>query len=384
VRIKSMFVAIVATIILSTLTIFAYDLLAKHEKQLEYAKLVNYLTGSLNKSMKVRLRIYKNGELVYEDPNDPISIQWLKLVANVLFGCYYMGCAQTWYDVDGNAHQFIDTEYGGTNPIPALAVGTGTTTSPSDYKLVNQVAIAQLNSNNVIVSDTGTSYNIKYRYTFDFSASYTISEAGLLLYVDVNLLGGRTNVYVLVAHDTFPGVSVAPGDTLSIEYEIVLDYSSPPFTRRFWQFLADYLLGLRGVGAPLSSYRMDLAVDLLSGGSIYDEVREKVYFAYVLADHSWNPDVSIPDTDLGEKWLPRKWVVHVYSTGISINATLITENTSETYSVYGIALFLCTDSDAGTWYRETYYLIAYVRLGNAPVTVDWTKWFYLNMNLSVS
>jgi len=323
--------------------------------------------------MKVRLRIYKNGELVYEDPNDPISIQWLKLVANVLFGCYYMGCAQTWYDTNHNEYQFIDTEAHGINPIPALAVGTGTTASPSDYKLVNQVTIAQLNSNNVIVSDTGTSYNIKYRYTFDFSASYTISETGLLLYVLV--VPQRTKVYVLVAHDTFPGVSVAPGDTLSIEYEIVLNYNNPPFTRGFWNLLADYLLGLRGAGTPLSSYRMDTYE--FSGS-------EKVYFAYVLSDYSWNPDVSIPNTDLSEKWLPRKWIVHVYSAGISINATLITENTGKTYSVYGIALFLYTDSDASYSRRETYYLIAYVRLGNAPVTVDWIKWFYLNLNLSVS
>jgi len=350
-------------------------------------ELVSKLMDEMKSRIKVSLRIYKNGELVYHNPDDPISVHWLKAVANHLFGCKYMGCEQSFLSTEGSQVDHLETVYGALDyPRAALSIGSGTTpASSNDYKLESPISTVNLGSSNIIVEDSGSSYTIYFRYSFAFSSSTTVSEAGLLLYAVMVYVGEPVGYprYLLIARDTFSSISVAAGESVAVEYVVTIDYSSPPFTKKFWQVLADYFLGLKGSGKGISGMNIDLGFDSTSPeGLSRDAVHEKIYVAYVLQDVPWSPEPSI--TSITTKWLPKTWSVTVSSSGIYAEGLVVQGDTQNTYNVYGLALYLSTDFDTGDGTSVSYILIAYIRLDPAPVTVDWTEGFHIELGLNVA
>ena len=347
------------------------------------SRLVPALVDELRSRIKVSLKIYKNGELVYYDPDDPITVHWLWFVADVLLGCFYMGCAQPFKAESGATYKYADFDYHSTNPIPILAIGNGTTpASPSDYKLESQLMSQQLDSGSVIVNDTGTSYVIAYRYTFALSQDANISEAGLL--IKGEFCGTATSCSyntLLVARDTFTPISLAANESISVEYVVTLDYSSPPFTRKFWILLGNYFLGLKAVGRSLGNVAMDTSWDSLVSGAHSNSVSEKILFAYALESFSWSPDVSISSTS--PKWSPRRWTVSVDESGLSIDAFVIQEDTANTYKVYGIVFYLQTDGNDGSGYSIVYHDIIVIPL-DAAITVDWSMGFFVEAGLQIT
>ena len=353
----------------------------EEQKKELVSKLAPVLMDELRNRIKVGLRIYKNGELVYYNPNDPISYEWMKLIVNYLFGCIGMGCAYTITATDGMTLLGLETMYGTPyNPQPAIAIGNGTTpASPEDYRLERQIAVYKLYSEDVVVNDTGTSYDIYFRHVFTFQESINVSEAGLLLYARV--LGSDTKYYwkyILIARDTFSPITVSAGEAIAVEYVVSVDYSSPPFTREFWKVLVDYFLGLGGIGLGLG-VSLDFGVDETD---TYDLIRESIYVAYILEPITWSPDITNENvTNISAMWRPRMWVPELTPTSIIMKGFVIQGHVGPVYTVYGIAIYLCTDTDPSGGVNKDYVLIAVIPF-DQPVTVDWSTGFSIELGLS--
>jgi len=352
------------------------DVSEEVQKKELVSKLAPVLMDELKSRIKVGLRIYKNGELVYYNPDDPISVEWLKAVANVVFRSPDFGKTYNYRTIDGSEHNWLNID-DATNTRPCIALGNGTTpASPYDYRLENELLKKCLGANNVLVNDTGTRYEIYLRYTFTVTENYTISEAGYELYTYVGNAGSRDNFnygYLLVARDTFDPIQVNAGESISVEYVIVLDYSKPPFTKFFWQYIADNALGLYYIKALTrdeSNYKYTIT---------YVVPWDSIKFAYVLEDLPWSPDVEPAQTS--PMWIPRIWDVYVTESGIDVYSFMIQEDIENTYDVYGIAIYLKVwRSD----YNYVYKLIAFIRLDQAPITVDWTEGFKVDLGLSIT
>ena len=334
------------------------------------------LKDEIRNHMTITLEVYKNEELVRRKVGDPISDQWLKLVANYLLGMEsYLSIS--WLNEGGSTVSVWGTEVEEGNPVPKLAIGTGLAAYPSDNSLVSKVMEATLNSNYITVTDTGTQFQVRFAYTFVVSDAYNISEAGLFV---KDKGGGSDYGWVLICHDTFTPVSLQANDGITIEYTFVVDYSTPPFLKKFWELLLDYFMGLRGAGCPVGTTRIDVGDDYWDGYSYKDNLKEKLTFAYVLSDTPWSPEVA---PTVSSKWSIRNVVQLITSNQkLSLYMVVIQGNTQESYTVYGIMFYLYTDTDAANVLKGTYVPIAYVRFSEAPVSVDYTSFFEVNLTVS--
>ena len=340
------------------------------------------LRDEVRNHMTVTLEVYKNGELVRRKVGDPISDQWLKLVTLFLLGYDYYGDL-TWYYEDGTQpgaplYYYFGTEYSENNPIPKLAIGTGTAAYPSDYALVSKVMEASLDSNYITVTDTGSTFNVTYSYTFVSSGSYDISEAGLFIQVNGKEI---SNKWVLVAHDTFTPVSLQVDDAITITYKFTIDYSSPPFLKTFWELLLDYFMGLRGAGCPVGSTRIDLGRYWFDAGvnrAYY--ITSKISFAYVLTDIPWSPTIST-SYDATSIWNLREFdIIRCSNQEINTTLTIIQGDSQNTYTAYGIMIYLYADTNPSSGSPSLTYLpIAYIRFNQPPLTIDHTKYFVVDL-----
>jgi len=365
------------------------QLAAEEEQKKELvSKLAPVLMDSLRSRIKVSLRIYKNGELVYYNPNDPITYHWMKLVSSILFGFFAFKKYHNpeidldIYLTDGTVMNGLEVEDVPWAAISTaqrivIAVGNGTTpASPNDYKLENQIANVTLTSDNVVVNDTGTSLDIYFRYTFSFDTDVNVSESGLILcgaFVDTSI--AAVEGCVLIARDTFTPISVSAGEAIAVEYAFSFDYSKPPFTKMFYKILANYLLGLRGVGLQFDDARFDFIVDCPA----VDCVRDYLYFAYVLEPISWNPDIT--SVNVSELWLPRTWMLVCTETSVIVKGFLVQGDVGPVFTVYGIAFYLHTDADLSSGTSPVDVLVGIIPL-DQPVTVDWSTGFYVEVGMS--
>ena len=179
--------------------------------------------------------------------NDPISIQWYRMVANMMFGFIRSG-ALTWYDIGYNERKWVDTGSYGINPKAYIALGNGSgTPSLYDYKLFSEVT-KDIPSMSVQDDASNQQYIVTYTKTFTVQQDFTLTEVGLLLYLDTNAGGEKTYVYLLVAHDTLnTTISLVSGDSVSVTYQLTIPYNTNgPFTRWFYNALINYWLGYKG------------------------------------------------------------------------------------------------------------------------------------------
>jgi len=325
----------------------------------------------------VTLEVYKNGELVRRKVGDPISDQWLNLIANYLLGMEaYQGIS--WKTEDGNVRSGWGSEYNEGNPVPKLAIGTGSTAYTTDYALANKVMETTLDSNYITVTDTGSEFNVTFTYTFIVDSACDISEAGLFI---KNKYSNSDYGWVLIAHDTFTPVSLQANDGITIKYSFIIDYSSPPFLKTFWELLLDYFMGLRGAGCSVGFTRLDFGYDYYCPYSDFDEVKEKLCIAYALEDVAWSPTLN-PAPSVSDKWGLRKIVALTCSDQkISLDAIAIQSNSQSTYTVYGLVFYLYSDSKTSDSKSSTYVPIAYIKF-DSPVSVDCTKFFDVNLTIT--
>jgi len=323
----------------------------------------------------VTLEVYKNNKLVVKKVGDPISDQWLAVVTAFLLGmAEYFDIS--WKYEDGtasgaNEYEWFGTEYWEGNPIPKIAVGTGNTAYNSDYALAGKVMEQELNSDYISVSDTGSSFNITFAYSFDVNSDYNVSEVGLFIGMDP---GSKDFSWILVAHDNFSTVILHPQDVLSIKYTFIIDYSKPPFLKTFWELLIDYFLGLRGAGCPVGSTRIDLG----SRGDTY--YYPEIKFAYVLSDTAWSP--TITSYDASESWKFRKpYYLSYENQNITLKAIAIQEDIKQEYNTYGLMIYLYADTDPSQYKSYTNIPIAYIRFDNAPLHVDWMTYFDVKLSI---
>jgi len=215
--------------------------------------------ASLKITASYEIKVYRDGELIAErhKENDPITIQWYRMVANMMFGFIRSG-ALTWYDTGYNARTWVDTEQdyvsgdkmyvGSYNPVMYVVLGSGSGTPSSyDYKMFSEVTKA-VPDMTVTDDSVNSQYIVTYTKTFTIQQDFTLTEVGLELRLDIDTSGGRTLVYVLVAHDSVsPSISLVEGDSVAITYEITIPYTTTgPFTRWFYNALINYWLGYTG------------------------------------------------------------------------------------------------------------------------------------------
>jgi len=324
---------------------------------------IEYLTEALKNSVKASLKIYKNGELVYYNPNDPITKHWAGLLVNTFLGCHALGCYQTVVFKEGTSGAY---RLGTTDVIEVkLAIGNGTTpASFEDYTLENEIASVELTSADIAVIETEASFEVYLRYAFPIDTDVNISEAGVYLYardwerLDKGILAWY---HLLIVRDTFTPIAATAGDSIAVEYAFVFDVSSPPFTKTFWKLVAFYGLGLKGTG-------IDLGVSL---DTVY--YVPTIHVAYVLEPITWDPDI-VDIASVSSKWTPRLWLVSISESQILVKGFVAQRNAAATYDVYGIAFYI---------YDNTDRLIALIPLDNV-VTVDWSKGFYVELGFSIA
>ncbi len=206
-------------------------------------------TASLKITASYHIKVYRDGKLVAErhKENDPITIQWYRMVANMMFGFIRSG-ALTWYDTEYNSRTWVDTDQYGIDPKMYIALGSGSgTPSLYDYKLFNEVT-KDVASMSVTVDSVNERYIVMYTKTFTITSGFTLTEVGLVLYVDVDTTNSKTGRYLLVAHDSVsPSIDLASGDSVSITYQLTIPYNSNGvFTRWFYNALINYWLGYKG------------------------------------------------------------------------------------------------------------------------------------------
>ncbi len=209
--------------------------------------------ASLKLTCSYNIVVNRGGSIIanISETNDPLTIQFYRIIANMLFG-YIRDGALTWYDTGYNSHTWIDTETVSSssmfNPKIYIALGSGSgTPSRLDYAMFNLVdkALASMS----VTDDTNNNrYIVLYTKTFTIVQAFTLREVGLLLYVDTDPTEDISYAYVLIAHDIVDApVDLLPQDSVTVTYRIYIPYNTNgPFTKWFYHALINYYLGYKG------------------------------------------------------------------------------------------------------------------------------------------
>lgn len=154
--------------------------------------------------IQIALYIYKNGELVYYDPNDPPTKNFMIYIANVLAG---KDLAGNGVDINGNQKAVYDvTGYG-----YIFASASTTSYLYTMYSLPDSRWEAQIQSGDVVFLDANKTLVIAGNVIFDTNT--TIQSVGLYssLYYGTFLM-----LYDVLSSP----VQVNTGDALTIVYRI--------------------------------------------------------------------------------------------------------------------------------------------------------------------
>ncbi len=342
----------------------------------------NGLTAYLKLSASYDIKVYRHGKLVAErsKDNDPISINWYKLVANFLLLGTDSGQLFSWYDTGYNTHTAIDTEANGENPIMYIVLGNGTgTPSLNDYKLFNQVM-----SDKAVMTVQDDTINqrfiIIYTKTFLIKQQFTLTEVGMILSTNVGS--------VLFCHDLVqPSVQLYPNDAVSITYRVEIPYNNAGiFTEWFYDALIDYMLGYKGTtgnsltlkfastntGAIDSGYDF-IYYDAWGNKHVEDTIKDYIYINVGTGQSTANPLWEVYSLANGIANITITDTVHfttIKDTSGNLTITYIGVHTfTSAENISEIGLFLHTDRNAGAGTSVDSLLLAYWVLPS-PVQVE--------------
>ena len=354
------------------------------------------LTAHLKLTASYDIKVYRNGELVatrHKD-NDPISINWYKLLANFLLLGTDSGQLFTWYDTSYNTHTAIDTEqdtasytvfetwsYGFFNPKMYIVLGNGTgTPSLYDYKLFNQV-MSDKASMTVQDDTVNQRFIITYTRTFLIKQQFTLAEVGLELQVDVNTGNSRTLANVLVCHDTVqPSITLYPNDAVSVTYRVEMPYSNAGvFTEWFYDAIIDYMLGYKGTTGNSLTLKftsgntgvIDTGTD---GPRGYDDVDDYVHVNVGTGKATANPlwqVYNLGNNVASESITDTSHFTTIKDTSGNLTITYVvvyTFTSAENISEIGLLLHTDRDGSPGNYIADS-LLLAYWVLPN-PVDVS--------------
>jgi len=301
---------------------------------------------------------------------DPLTKNFFVLVANYFLGQlafthdYVIAESGSKYST---IYSYTTDSYGNEYSHPPsieICVGNGTgTASYLDTKLFSEVSCQTLSASNVAVNDTGTEIVIYYRTVFNFTSPINITEAGLVLY------SSYYHDSVLIAHDTFP--PVLANTSIGIEYIITIDYSKPPFTKAFWELVANNYLGLGSAGLGFTDVPN---VDLSTPSSLLIGINNGSAI-------SWSPTVSVSNVTYLTKPISQYF-------SCSSGGFEVTVNYSPAGSTiaYGLVIELRVDTNIVMTSQAISYtniLIAYIPFSSAT-TLDPTKYVTVVLRVEVA
>ena len=326
------------------------------------------LRDEVRNHVTVTLKVYKNGELVYKNDDDPITDTWIKAVISTMFQLYRYGLRFTYTDGSTGSWVKNDVVYSSKRVKGVLAIGTDTSpASTTDIALYAPYMEHVLDSSNYLIQDNANWVNVTISHTFIVSESVSIAEAGLM----IKDMSGK---YILVCRDSFTPVSLNADEGLTIEYRFNIK-KDPPFTEYFWGVIINVFLGYEGSSG--SAWRGHVFYTENSGHAEDNPYNEnKVRWAIVLSDDPWST-TSIINLDMSKV----SWTVGNQSFNLHIR---LDEYDQNTYEAYGLAfyVYVCTSKNSYNWSQYSTKLIAYIRYPNPPVTVD--RYTYHIIDLGVN
>jgi hypothetical protein len=249
----------------------------------------------------ITVRVYRSDGRVetYQKVGDPWTQNFMAAMANFLFGRYNTNPLNL-YARDGQVKTQVETEnsYAGgvtlNNIDPYLAIGIGSgTITPSfyDVDLSNLIALIDVASSGVSVTDNGTHIIASFTVSYTASSAITVREVGL--YWKAADYATNTYRYYLFARDvlTTPLV-LASGDVVGVTYTISFLYNQPPMTYNFAALMFNYLFGLNYYGKALTFATTDGTAtgnaDFGVDASSFDNIKEyaKVRFGTGVPSYS--------------------------------------------------------------------------------------------------
>jgi len=379
---KLVAIGLIAIVILALINIYVYSSKEVRLRIVLGEDVDEPGVASLKITASYHILVYdSNGNVKAErhKENDPISIQWYRMVANMMFGFIRSG-ALTWYDTGYNERTWVDTRFCGYDdayshdPRAYIALGNGSgTPSLYEYKIFSEVT-KDLPSITVTDDTANSQYIVTYTKTFTIDSDFTLTEVGLLLRMDVDasVSGDKNFVYMLVAHDSVsPSIDLVTGDSVSITYQLTIPYNPDgPFTRWFYNALINYWLGYRGTTGSALTLKaesgnnggIDTAMDDYGTDWRDNVVGEYLYVE--VGDGSTSASPLFEVYALGNR-LQRKpttdsqAIAEVNETGSFQMKYVISFTFTSSASIAEIGVSYYTDRVVGDGYAGDYYLWLY-------------------------
>ena len=176
-----------------------------------YTQNSNIVTGNYeDHAMRIEIYIYKNGELVYYDPDDPAVTNFLLWLANE------MGVDTTMTTRSGGAYN-PDLPYGDfKNVLAAVADGTGPF-ARNMYTLPGNNYYTSVAADAITISDN----YIQFSASININANTTITWVGL--YGDIDNPTNWDGDEILIFADPLDNpFNVTSGDVITVVYKLVV------------------------------------------------------------------------------------------------------------------------------------------------------------------
>jgi len=342
----------------------------------------------------------KTGETeTYVKEGDPWTQNLLALIVNNILGQGYKSGTIPITYTDGSTTIMIETEIygsGSSTPSSAIAIGNGTTAfSPSDYRLASQIAVKDVEPTNVAFSDDGSTMRANITTAILANSNITVNEVGLILKAAKYHTGSKGNI--LIARDVLSSpISLSPGDTITITYQVSFTYDNPPFLKNFATLLFNYTLGLRSY--PVNIGPITATDESTVRGVDFGYDRYDPYAVVVYDVISERLDVLF-EGDAQSVYSPTKYRVESALATVS-DVTLAAQVVNATHAridlagasyvfsspvtIYGAGATLYTDINIGSGYAGKTILVLYFPLSeplnvpqNRAAKLSFTIWLAL-------
>lgn len=188
------------------------------------------------------VKVIRNGKVVYETTKigDPITLQWYRLVANWMFGLYYVQQQQV-IDINGNNKPVFDNENNGIHP--ELLFYVSNSTEPINFSIytISPRYAGTIDICNDTSNTTHYIYQVTGTYINSYNQTFTVTKVLLLLKYD-SVAGSTistTNVLFLV-DDINPPITLNPDDGISVTWYVIFP-KQEPYTLNFWNILKIFM-----------------------------------------------------------------------------------------------------------------------------------------------